>query len=50
MLPETRDASVLIPEVAPSGKVLVSAPSTLASASRLITSATGFPDESASPV
>ena len=50
MLPETRDASALIPEVAPKGKAVVSAPSTLASASRLIASATGLPEESTLPV
>ena len=50
MLPERCDASVLIPEVAPKGIVLASAPSTLASASRLIASAMGLPEESTSPV
>ena len=50
MLLERRDASVLIPEVAPKGKVVMSAPSTLASASKLIASATGIPDVSVSPV
>ena len=50
MLPDLKDAASLIPEVAPRGTVLVSAPSTLASASRLIASATGSPDESSLPV
>ena len=50
MLSERCDASVLIPEVAPREKVVVSALLTLASASRLIASAMGLPEESISPV